>query len=59
MSSGAAASRSTALALAEEAYELVQVDPRAAQILAERALRAARAEVSGPAEVAALHALAW
>jgi hypothetical protein len=47
------------LALAEEAYALVQARPRQALTLAERALAAARAERDGEAEVAALNALAW
>src|SRR5262249_27306702 len=48
-----------ALALAEQASALVQVRPRQALTLAERAFAAARAERDGGAEVAALHALAW
>jgi CHAT domain len=48
-----------ALALAEEAYALVQVDPRRAASSAERALVAAAAEQDAGAEAAALHALAW
>jgi hypothetical protein len=48
-----------ALALAEEAYALVQVDPRRAGELAGRAHVAAAAERDYAAEVAALHALGW
>ncbi len=45
--------------MAEEAYALVQVDPRRAARLAERALVGASSVADGDAEVAALHALAW
>jgi hypothetical protein len=48
-----------ALALAEEAHALVQVSPRRALALAERARAAATTEADFKAEVAALHALAW
>ena len=49
----------TPLALAEQAYELVQVDPGDAAKLAGRALGLARAQHEPEAEVAALHALAF
>src|SRR5260221_10755163 len=48
-----------ALAMAHEAYQLVQVKPRRALALAERALGAAAAEKDAKAKAAALHALAW
>jgi hypothetical protein len=48
-----------ALALAQEAYALVQVSPRRALALADRALVAARTEGDAQAEVAAMHALTW
>ena len=59
MSSGEPARRGAASALAEEAYALVQVRPRKALALAERALTAAVAEENVSAELAALQALAW
>ncbi len=49
----------TTLALAERAYELVQVHPGDAAALAGRALVLARAQREPEAEVAALHALAF
>jgi tetratricopeptide (TPR) repeat protein len=45
--------------LAEQAYSLVQVDPRRASRTAELALEQARETGDADAEVAALHALAW
>src|SRR5438105_5762156 len=48
-----------ALALAEEAYVLVQVHPSRAASLAERALTLAREERDPEAQVASLHALSW
>ncbi len=57
MSSGRAAA--TPIALAEDAYALVQVDPRRALELAERAADAAASAGDAAAEVAALHALTW
>jgi hypothetical protein len=54
MSSGA-----PALALADQAYDLVQADPQAAAALAEQALENALAEGDAGAQIAALHALAW
>src|SRR5262245_51100212 len=47
------------LALAEEAYDLVQVRPNRAVALAERAAAVARTERDAEAQVAALHALSW
>src|ERR1044071_9426508 len=47
------------LALAEQAYDLVQVRPSRAVELAERALALARAEHDAEAQVAAFHALSW
>ena len=47
------------LALAEQAYALVQVSPGRAATLAERALSVAREEDDAEAQVAALHALSW
>jgi hypothetical protein len=49
----------TPLALAQRAYDLVQVQPRRAIALAERARAEAAAASDHVAEVAALHALAW
>src|SRR6478672_6618864 len=49
----------SALALAEAAYDLVQVRPNQAEAMAERALALAKAEASVDAQVVALHALAW
>jgi CHAT domain len=49
----------TPLALAEEAYGLVQVDPRRAQEVAQQAQAAAVAAGDHAAQVAALHALTW
>jgi CHAT domain-containing protein len=57
MSSAAPARRG--LALAERAYDLVQVRPTRAVALAERASALARAERDAEALVAALHALSW
>jgi CHAT domain-containing protein/tetratricopeptide (TPR) repeat protein len=48
-----------ALALAERAYETVQVSPRRAETLAERALARARDEADVDAQITALHALSW
>ena len=48
-----------ALVLAEQAYALVQVSPRRAMVVAERALVLARSAADPTGEVAALHALAW
>jgi CHAT domain len=48
-----------AAVLADEAYALVQVDPRRARGLAERALAAADAQRDITAKVGALHALSW
>jgi hypothetical protein len=59
MSSGPAAADSAALAWAKEAHALVQVRPKAALALAERALTAAAAEHDVEAEIAARHALYW
>jgi hypothetical protein len=56
--SSAATARS-ALALAERAYDVVQVSPRRAQTLAERALACAQKERDFEAQVAALHTLSW
>src|SRR5262245_27252933 len=47
------------LALAEQAHALVQADPRAGAVAAERALALARGEHDAEAEVAALHALGF
>jgi tetratricopeptide (TPR) repeat protein len=55
----AAAPARSALALAERAYELVQVSPRRAQAHAERAFALAGSERDAAAQVAALHALSW
>jgi tetratricopeptide (TPR) repeat protein len=57
MSRGAAPRRG--LALAEQAYGLVQVRPSRAVALAERAFATARKEHDPEAQVAALHALSW
>ncbi len=57
MSSEAPAPR--ALDLAQEAYELVQVDPRRAAAAAARARAAAVLAADPEAEVLALHALSW
>jgi hypothetical protein len=54
-----AAPPQSALALAEQAYDSVQIRPRRAEALAEQALALARAERDTEAEVAALHALSW
>jgi CHAT domain-containing protein len=59
MSSGPTAGDAAALAWAEEAHALVQVHPRRARALAERALAAASAEGNVQAEIVARHALAW
>jgi hypothetical protein len=59
MSSGETARAGTALALAEEAHALVQVSPRRALALAERALAVAFADGDVPAKLAALHTLGW
>jgi len=59
MSSGAEGTGSKALAWAKEAHALVQVRPKAALALAERALAAAATEHDVEAEVAARHALYW
>ncbi len=48
-----------ALALAQEAYELVQVDPRRAAGAAARARAASIVAADPEAEVLALHALSW
>src|SRR4051794_24532270 len=47
------------LAWAEQAHALVETDPQAAQVLAERALGVARARRDVAAEVAARYALGW
>ena len=47
------------LALAEQAYGLVQISPRRAQVLAKRALAVASAEGDIEAEIAAQRALGW
>src|SRR5262245_29486583 len=49
----------SASTLADEAYDLVQVDPRKALALARRAEVAARAEADADARLVALHALSW
>jgi hypothetical protein len=59
MSSQARGDGSPALAWAEEAHALVEVRPRQAVALAERALATAMAESDVEAEVAARHALGW
>ena len=59
MSSSPATGGSAASAWAEEAHALVQVRPRAALALAERALAKASAEGDVPAQLAALQALGW
>ncbi len=51
--------RPEGLALAERAYELVQVDPHAARTLAEEAVARARADRDSQAGPVALHALGW
>ncbi len=48
-----------ALGLAQAAFELVEADPSAAALLAERAVRSARRQRHPEAEVAALHALSF
>jgi CHAT domain len=48
-----------ALDVAQAAFELVEADPSAAELLAERALRLARRRRHPEAEVAALHALSF
>jgi CHAT domain-containing protein len=48
-----------ALELAQSAFDLVETDPTAAAVLAERALRSARRMRHPEAEVAALHALSF
>src|SRR2546430_11236849 len=59
MSSGPPARDGSALARAQEAHALIQVDPRQARALAERALAAAAAERDVAAEIAARYALGW
>ena len=59
MSSGPTAGNAPALAWAEEAHALVQVHPRQALALAERALAAASAQQDVEAEVAARRVLGW
>src|SRR5690349_1819252 len=59
MSSRAPAREESALTLAEQAYDLVQADPRRAKAIAEQALDVARERHDRSEEVAALHALSW
>src|SRR5262245_35017700 len=59
MSSRPGALNGGALALAQEAYALVQVNPRQGRTLAERALAAASSDGNVEAEVAARYALGW
>src|SRR5437763_5243437 len=59
MSSRPPARDHSALARAQEAHALIQVDPRQARVLAQRALAAATGEGDVEAEVAARYALGW